>query len=184
MKKNIGSVLSLYPVPVAVIGAMVNDEPTWTLAAHMGIIGHDHIMISLVSAHYINEAIRKTGQLTINLVDRALLPKADYAGSVSGKKTSKKDLFKWEPAPNGAPMIESSPLTIACTVEDVYPTKGFDNFICTIDSTLARDDCLDEQGKIDYEKVKPILFEFPTYQYLETGNVVGPCLSFKNEISQ
>ena len=39
MKKNIGAQLALYPMPVTVIGAMNGDKPTWTLVAHVGIIG-------------------------------------------------------------------------------------------------------------------------------------------------
>ena len=31
MKKNIGAQLALYPAPVIVVGAIVNDKPTWTL---------------------------------------------------------------------------------------------------------------------------------------------------------
>ena len=31
MKKNIGSKLALYPMPIMVIGAMNGDKPTWTL---------------------------------------------------------------------------------------------------------------------------------------------------------
>lgn len=62
---------------------------------------------------------------------------------------------------------------------DVYITKGFESFICSIDSTLVEEACLNKDGKIDYSKLKPVLFEFPTYEYLETGDVLGKCLSFK-----
>lgn len=34
MKKDLGSISALYPVPVIVVGAMVHGKPTWTLAAH------------------------------------------------------------------------------------------------------------------------------------------------------
>ena len=34
MKKNIGAQLALYPAPVIVVGAIVNDKPAWTLV-HM-----------------------------------------------------------------------------------------------------------------------------------------------------
>lgn len=37
-KKNIGPVLALYPCPVIVVGAMAGGKPTWTLAAHAGIM--------------------------------------------------------------------------------------------------------------------------------------------------
>lgn len=95
MKKNIGTALALYPMPVTIVGAIAGDDPTWTLVAH------------------------------------------------------------------------------------VYETPGFETFICIIDATYVDEENLDERGKIDYAKVKPVLFEFPTYQYLATGDVLGPCLSFK-----
>ena len=57
MKKNVGSVLALYPTPTVIAGAMNGDNPTWTLVGHVGIIGHDKILVSLGSAHYINHFI-------------------------------------------------------------------------------------------------------------------------------
>ena len=56
MKRNIGNALALYPTPLVVVGAMVNEKPTWTLVGHLGIMGHDHVMVSLASAHYINQS--------------------------------------------------------------------------------------------------------------------------------
>lgn len=37
MRKNIGSALALYPMPVTLVGAMNDDEPTWTLVAHEAV---------------------------------------------------------------------------------------------------------------------------------------------------
>ena len=50
MKKDLGSVLALYPTPFIVIGTMVNGKPNWVLVGHVGIMGHDHIMVSLAKA--------------------------------------------------------------------------------------------------------------------------------------
>ena len=41
MQKNIGSKLALYPMPLLVIGTMVDGKVNWLLAGHSGIIGHD-----------------------------------------------------------------------------------------------------------------------------------------------
>ena len=38
-----------------------------------------------------------------------------------------------------------------------------------------------ETGKPDYNKLKPVLFQFPSYEYLATGEVLGKCLSFKSK---
>ena len=49
MKKDLGSVLGLYPTPLVVVGAMVEGKPNWVLVGHVGIIGHDRILVSLAT---------------------------------------------------------------------------------------------------------------------------------------
>jgi flavin reductase (DIM6/NTAB) family NADH-FMN oxidoreductase RutF len=53
-----------------------------------------------------------------------------------------------------------------CDVEDIYETDGFDNFICSVVNTYASPEVLGADGKLDYTRLKPVLFEFPTYSYL------------------
>ena len=184
MKKNLGSLLALYPMPATIIGAMHEGKPTWTLAVHVGIIGHDRILISLAASHFINGAIKKEGRLSVNLVSEEMLPEADYAGSVSGAKVDKSDLFECEMGAAGTPVIGKSPLVMECTVADMYPTPNFESFICKIENTYVEEACLNESGKVDYGALKPVLFEFPTYEYLKTGEVLGKCLSFKEKMTQ
>lgn len=64
---------------------------------------------------------------------------------------------------------------------DVYETPNFESFICAIDNTYVAEEHLDAEGKIDYNTLKPVLFEFPTYHYLKTGDVLGKCLSLKEK---
>ena len=179
MKKNIGSALALYPTPTVVVGAMNGEKPTWTLVAHVGIIGHDRILISLASAHYINQFIKEGGKLSVNIADEEMLPETDYVGSVSGAKVDKSKVFEYELGEAGTPIIRKAPLTMECSVVDVYNTQGFESFICSIDNTYVEEEHLNEAGKINYNTLKPVLFEFPTYEYLKTGDVIGKCLSFK-----
>lgn len=175
MKKNIGSVLALYPTPAVVVGTMVNDKPTWLLVAHIGIIGHDQIMLSMFNKHFTNQWVKATGKVSVNIVDMALLPKADYVGIAGGASTDKSDVFEWHTGKGGAPIINDSPLTMECEVADNYATETFDNFICNILNTYVEEDMLTEQGKVDYTKLKPVLFEMPTYSYLATGEVISKC---------
>lgn len=181
MKKNIGSLLALYPTPVTVIGAMNDEKPTWTLVAHVGIIGHDRVLVSLAAPHFINGVIKTSQKLSINLVDESMLPQVDVSGSVSGAKEDKSALFEYELGNNKTPIIKMAPLTMECTVADVYHTPGFESFICTIDATYVEEDYLNEEGKPNYNILKPVLFQFPTYEYLKTGDVIGKCLSFKGK---
>lgn len=184
MKKNIGNSLALYPTPLVVVGAMVDGKPNWLLVGHLGIIGHDHVMVSLASAHYTNKGIKENRKLSINIVDEILLARADRSGCVSGSKEDKSKLFEYVVDDAGVPMIAQAPVTMVCSVEDIYETKGFESFICTIDGTYAEESVLNEEGKIDYRALKPVLFEMPTYEYLRTGDVIGKCMSFGRDLEK
>ena len=174
-KKNIGSLLALYPKPMTVVGAEVNGKVNWLVVGHTGIIGHDRILVSMSKSHYTNQGIKASKKLSINLVSREMLPKADYVGSVSGASVDKSEVFDFHWGENGSPVIDASPLTMECNVVDIYETEGFDNFICSIVNTYAAPEVLDSEGKLDYTRLKPVLFEFPTYSYLATGEIIGKC---------
>lgn len=178
MKKKIGNAPALYPTPLVVVGAMVDGRPNWLLVGHVGIIGHDHVMVSLASDHYTNKGIKESKKLSINIVDEALLPRADRSGCVSGSKEDKSMLFDYVVDDAGVPMIPQAPVSMVCSVEDIYNTKGFESFICTIDATYAEENVLNEAAKLDYRILKPVLFEMPTYEYLRTGDVIGNCMSY------
>ena len=45
--------------------------------AHVGIIGHDRILVSMSDKHYTNLGIIESKKLSVNLVDKEILPKAD-----------------------------------------------------------------------------------------------------------
>ncbi|CDC52372.1 putative uncharacterized protein [Bacteroides finegoldii CAG:203] len=180
-KKNIGSLLALYPKLMTVIGAEVEGKVNWLVVGHTGIIGHDRILVSMSKQHYTNQGIKKLKKFSINLVSREMLPKADYVGSVSGASVDKSDVFAYHIGENGTPVIDASPLTMECNVVDTYKTDGFDNFICAVVNTYAAPDVLDSNGKLDYTRLKPVLFEFPTYSYLATGEVIGKCLNLDKQ---
>ncbi len=182
-KKNIGNKLALYPTPVTVVGAEVNGKVNWLLVAHVGIIGHDRILVSMNDKHYTNQSIIESKKLSVNLVDRKMLPTADYVGSVSGANKDKSHEFSFHWGENGSPVIDASPLVMECDVVDIYKSDGFDNFICSIANTYSAPEVLDDNGKLDYTRLKPVLFEFPTYSYIATGEVIGKCLKLDKEPS-
>ena len=184
MKKNIGQTLALYPTPAVVVGTEVNGKANWLLIAHIGIIGHDRILLSMHKAHYSNQGVKATGKVSVNMVDEAMLQRADYVGCVSGAKTDKSEVFAWHPGEAGTPVIDESPLVMECEVVDNYETDTFDNFICKITNTYAEEDILNDKGKPDYSKLKPVLFEMPNYTYLRTGDEIAKCTTLGKEYKQ
>ena len=176
-KQNIGSVVALYPKPMTVVGAEVDGKVNWLVVGHTGIIGHDRIFVSMSKSHYTNQGIRESRKLSVNIVSREMLPQADYVGSVSGASADKSKVFEYHWGENGTPVIDASPLAMECDVVDIYETDGFDNFVCSVANTYAAPEVLDSKGKLDYARLKPVLFEFPGYSYLATGEIIGKCLN-------
>ncbi len=182
MKKKIGSVVALYPTPCTIVGTVIGGKVNWINIAHIGIIGLDSIMLSMGKRHYTNQGIKENKTVSVNLINEDMLVEADYVGIVSGRTTDKSQIFKYHMGElKNVPIIDKSPLAMECEVIDVYDTKDYDNFILKVVQTHVEEDMLDENGRIDFEKVKPLLFEMPARRYLRTGEAVAKCWNIGNE---
>ena len=174
-KINLGSKLALYPTPVTVVGADVNGKVNWLLISLIGIVSDDRVLVSMAKAHYTTPALGLGKKISLNLVSPEMLEKVDYVGSVDGDKEDKSQVFEFHCGDAGTPVIDEAPLTMELEIVDIYECNGFDNFICSIANTYVNEDNLDDNGKIDYDKMHTVLFEFPTYSYILSGNVIGKC---------
>lgn len=181
-KKNIGSVFALYPTPAGVVGTIdENGKLDWMLIGHVGIISHKLLSLSLHETHLTTQNAIKTKKVSLNFLNDTILERADYTGVVSGKRVDKSEVFPWHKGDAGMPVIDEADLTMELEVIDDYQAEGFHNLICKVSNTYINPEMLDEKGKIDYNKFKPILFEMPTYKYVRTGEVVGDCMKIGKE---
>ena len=182
MKKNIGAVVGLYPTPTTVVGTVVEGKINWLNIAHIGIVGLDCIMISSRKDHYSNQGIKENMTASVNLVNEDMIVEADYVGIASGKNTDKSNVFEYHTGElKNAPLIDKSYLSMECEVIDSFEHGNYDNFILKVVHTYVEEEMLDENGRIDYEKIRPILFEMPTRTYLKTGDTVARCWSAGKE---
>ena len=130
MKKNIRQKLALYPTPATVVGTVVEEgNVNWLLVAHIGIVSHSKLLLSIHSSHHSVKAIDETKRLSVNIVDEEFVSAADYVGTVSGAKTDKSSIFPYHLGDAGMPVIEQSPLVMECEVIDTYEIDGFKNYI-------------------------------------------------------
>ncbi len=135
-------------------------------------------LISLNKSHYINRGIKQNNVLSVNIVDEGWLKKAAAAGGVSGRNADKSSLFGYTLGDKNAPVIDDAKLSMECVVEDIYEFGAFENFIVKVVNTFADESILTEDGKPDYRKFKPVLFEMPNYTFLKTGETLGGCKSY------
>ena len=175
MKKNIGKVNASFPTPVVVVGAMVDGKPNWFEVAWTGIGDVDVVTLSVTKTHKTCDGIRAEKKLSVNFLDEALIPRADYVGIVSGAKVDKSGVFACSLGELGAPLVDDAPVSMECSLLDIYDANGCYLLICKVEHTYAREELLDAKGKLDFGKYKPVLFE-PGFNYIRTGELIGPCV--------
>ena len=69
-----------------------------------------------------------------------------------------------------------------CEVTDNYKTETFDNFICKIANTYIEEEMLNIDGKVIYNKLKPVLLRCLPIPTLRTGEMIGKCTMPRQEI--
>ncbi len=183
MQKNIGGVMGLYPTPVTVVGTVVDGRVNWLAVAHVGVVEHKHLLISIDKAHEFSmKGIEANKTVSVNLVNQGILVAADYCGIAKGATTDKSQVFAhhFDVVPN-APIIDAAPLSMACEIIDQVDVGNFTNYILKPVATYVQEEYLTEKGKVDYAKMSPVLFEFQTGTYLATGPVVGKCWTIGKE---
>ena len=75
MKHNIGQKLALYPTPATVVGTVgEGGKVNWLLVAHVGIVSHSKMLLSIHSSHHRIKAVDETKRLSVNIIDEQLWP--------------------------------------------------------------------------------------------------------------
>lgn len=177
MKKNLGSKNALYPMPTVIIGTEVDGKVNYITIAHVGILDHGLLAVSMGKAHHSNKGIRTHRTLSINYPSVSMAIETDYIGMVTGAKVDKSEVFEsFTGTLNGAPMIKNAPLTMECKVVDIFDTPHFDVFLLKVENTYCDEEVLTD-GKIDYSKVDPILFDMPGFNYWRLGEKIADSYS-------
>jgi flavin reductase (DIM6/NTAB) family NADH-FMN oxidoreductase RutF len=178
MKKKMGGINVLYPMPTTIVGAIVQGKPNFITIAHVGIVNHAKphmVSLSMGKPHYTNAGIKENKAFSVNIPSENLVVETDYVGLVSGKKIDKSEIFDLFYGPiKGAPMIKDCLLNMECKLYDVYDTPTHDLFIGEIIETYAEESVL-SNDKVDIAKVKPLLFDMSSVKYWSLGASISKC---------
>ena len=173
-RKNFGPnhALVTTPQPCVMIATWDKDHRTDVMmAAWAGQYDARQIVISL-SKHKTTENLELTGAFTVSFADVRTVAESDYFGLVSGKNVPDKVEragFTVTPSPNvDAPIINEYPLTLECRV---VSWKG--GILIGEVVNMSADECILTDGKVDLEKLQPIVFDAAAMSYRSIGPEVG-----------
>ena len=180
MRKNLTKKAYVYPLPVLIIGSYdENGVPNAMNAAWGTVCDTNKVSICLSADHKTVKNILKTKEFTLSMADKNNVVEADYVGVVSGNKVANKlDKCGWKTVKSefvNAPIITSLPLTLECKMES-YDLDS-EIMIGEIVNVSAEESILDEKGKIDLTKFKPLCYDCDTHGYYTLGERVGNAFS-------
>ena len=167
------------PMPTVLIGALVDGRANFMPAAFCGIVNYKPVVVccGLNPAHWTCKGIEANGSYSINIVTPSMVEVADYCGLRSGKDVDKSGLFETFTGDlASAPMITSCPLTMECRVLQTLPFDVDTGYVAEVVSVHADDDVLTD-GKVDWGKIRPMIFTFPDAGYWQLGAYVAKAWS-------
>lgn len=136
-----------------------------------GVYDYNQVYVSL-SKHKTTDNLELKKVFTLSFATKKTEKNSNYFGVVSGNKEDKIEKSGVHITPSkhvDAPIIEEYPLTLECTVESFEAG----NLIGNVINVSIDEDYLDENGKIDVDKMEIITFDMVNNMYRVLGENVG-----------
>ena len=176
MRKNFGPNPYSYPQPVFIIAAYGPDGVPGCMNAAWGGISDDHeISICISAGHKTTANILHSRAFTVSMATADQLAACDYVGIVSGNKVPDKFAragFHASPAEFvAAPLIDELPMAMECELKSYDPETC--RLVGKIVNICADESILNENGRVDPRKLRPITFDPMNNTYVVLGETVG-----------
>ena len=176
MKKSLGNAGELFPQSVFIIASYGDDDtPNAMNAAWAGECTRHEICFN-IGDHKTTENIVKRGAFTVAPANAANVVTADYFGIANGKRvnTAEKRALTFARSEHvDAPVIEEYPLTMECEVSAIDGDEHGARIVGKIVNVLVDEDVLDADGKVDFGKFQPLVYDAAHMTYRVVGKEVG-----------
>jgi len=177
MKKNLGNTPVVTPLPVLIVATYdENGIPNAMNVAWGGQCAYHHVALNLSLNHKTTENLKQAQAFTLSIATVDTLVLSDYFGLVSGCKENKIEKAGVHVLPSefvNAPVINEYPLTLECKVVEMQEALGEMHVVGEVMNVQADESILDEQGKVDFNKLQPISFDSVSRSYRVLGDIVG-----------
>lgn len=179
MKKSIGAKTFLPVLPVLIIGSYdPKGNPNLVACAWGGICCSQPpcVNISLRKATYSYHNIISHQAFTVNILFSDRVKEADFYGMVSGRNYNKFEKTGITPVRStivDAPYGLEFPIILECKLLHTIEIGLHTEFIGEIKDIKLEEYLLDEQGRIDTDKLDPILYIPELREYYGRGKYLG-----------
>ena len=178
MKKDLGVLQAVYPMPVLMVAAYDEGGRVNVMNAAWGMIcAMDKIALFIDEDHKTTQNLLKTKAFTVALADRAHMDVADFFGIASGNKMSDKfertGYHAVKSSRVNAPVVEEFPVVMECELAEVISTENMYAVVGRIVNVAAEEAVLDEAGKVDPARLGALIFDPFRHGYYVSGEQAG-----------
>lgn len=178
MKKDLGLVQAVYPMPVLMVAAYDENEKVNVMNVAWGqICAGDKIILFIGKGKKTWLNIQASKAFTVSLADEAHVDVADFFGMASGNKIDDKFERTGYHATKSdkvhAPIIEEFPVVMECELLEFLETEHVSGIVGKIVNVKAEEHVLSENGKVDPLKLKALMFDQFQNGYYTTGEKVA-----------
>ena len=160
---------ALFPCPVVLVTSVGSEgKPNIITLAWAGIVCSDPptIGVGIRPHRHSFRLIEESGEFVVNIPTTRILEQTDFCGVVSGKDVDKFSATGLTPEPAERvkpPLIRECPVNIECTVKKKIPLGVHHLFLGEVVSVHVDEEILDEDGRIDFTKVSPFVYNQGEY---------------------
>ena len=167
---------ALYPVPVVLVSSGSPDNANIITIAWCGVVCSKPplVSVSIRPSRHSNGIIRSSGDFVINIPTLKYLKESDICGTVSGRDQDKFKICgftKSDPSVVSSIMIKECPFNIECKVTNILSLGAHDMFIGEVVKVHRDTSVLDKEGKMDYSRAAPIVYN--QGEYWSLGKRIG-----------
>lgn len=178
MKKDLGLVQAVYPMPVLMVAAYDETGKVNAMNVAWGqICDEDKIILFIGEGKKTWKNIVQSKAFTVALADEAHVDVADFFGIASGNKMEDKfERTGYHAAESDkvhAPIIEEFPVVMECELLEMLKTDYVSGIVGKIVNVKAEEAVLDAKGKVDVKKLKALMFDQFQNGYYSTGEKVA-----------
>ncbi|WP_302809966.1 flavin reductase family protein [Blautia hydrogenotrophica] len=167
----------LYPLPAVMVTVADSEgKDNIITVAWAGTVCTNPPMVSISvrPERFSYAMLRQTGEFVINLTTEKLAYATDYCGVKSGRDVDKFEKLKLTREKADfvkGPMIAESPVSIECRVAKVEELGSHHLFLAEVVAVHADEEYLDETGKFQWNKTRPLAYSHG--EYFGLGKKIG-----------
>ncbi|NLV17652.1 MAG: flavin reductase family protein [Syntrophomonadaceae bacterium] len=132
------------------------------------------VSISVRPDRYSHKLISKSGHFVINIPTTDQVEAVDYCGMVSGREVDKFKKTGLTPIPASlvnAPLIKECPVNVECEVKQIIKLASHDLFLAEIVANHIDEEVLNDKGRLDMSRAKPL--GYGTHKYWALAEELG-----------